>query len=115
MLYWSDRVGKGNRIFRMPRFRTMRIGTPAVAAHLLAPRPHRFDLLPGDPDVARALFHQQREELRGLVQILLALGVGERIAFAGHDQLVEREAGRIRHVPENTPPLTTRRASGARG
>ncbi|MDP1651616.1 MAG: sugar transferase [Rhodocyclaceae bacterium] len=35
-LYWSDRVGKGNSIFRMPKFRSMRIGTPAVATHLLA-------------------------------------------------------------------------------
>jgi O-antigen biosynthesis protein WbqP len=35
-LYWSDRVGRGNRIFRMPKFRSMRIDTPAVATHLLA-------------------------------------------------------------------------------
>lgn len=34
-LYWSDRVGQGNRIFRMPKFRSMRVGTPAVATHLL--------------------------------------------------------------------------------
>jgi O-antigen biosynthesis protein WbqP len=34
-LYWSDRVGMNNRIFRMPKFRTMRVGTPAVATHLL--------------------------------------------------------------------------------
>jgi O-antigen biosynthesis protein WbqP len=34
-LYWSDRVGKDNAIFRMPKFRTMRVGTPAVATHLL--------------------------------------------------------------------------------
>ena len=34
-LYWSDRVGRGNRIFRMPKFRSMRVGTPAVATHLL--------------------------------------------------------------------------------
>ena len=33
--YWSDRVGRGNRIFRMPKFRSMQIGTPAVATHLL--------------------------------------------------------------------------------
>ncbi len=39
-LYWSDRVGRHNRIFKMPKFRSMRIGTPAVATHLLA-----------DPDV----------------------------------------------------------------
>lgn len=35
MLYWSDRVGRGNRIFSMPKFRSMRVGTPAVATHLL--------------------------------------------------------------------------------
>ena len=34
-LYWSDRVGKDNQIFKMPKFRSMRIGTPAVATHLL--------------------------------------------------------------------------------
>lgn len=34
-LYWSDRVGRHNRIFRMPKFRSMRLGTPAVATHLL--------------------------------------------------------------------------------
>ena len=34
-LYWSDRVGVGNVIFKMPKFRTMQIDTPAVATHLL--------------------------------------------------------------------------------
>jgi O-antigen biosynthesis protein WbqP len=34
-LYWSDRVGRHNAIFRMPKFRSMRVGTPAVATHLL--------------------------------------------------------------------------------
>lgn len=33
--YWSDRVGQHNIIFKMPKFRTMRIGTPVVATHLL--------------------------------------------------------------------------------
>lgn len=35
VLYWSDRVGRRNLIFRMPKFRSMKIGTPAVATHLL--------------------------------------------------------------------------------
>ena len=39
-LYWSDRVGKGNKTFKMPKFRSMRIDTPNVATHLL-----------GNPDV----------------------------------------------------------------
>ena len=34
-LYWSDRVGRENKIFRMPKFRSMRVGTPALATHLL--------------------------------------------------------------------------------
>ena len=35
-LYWSARVGRNNVIFKMPKFRSMRVGTPAVATHLLA-------------------------------------------------------------------------------
>jgi hypothetical protein len=34
-IYWSDRVGKNNKIFKMPKFRSMRIDTPAVATNLL--------------------------------------------------------------------------------
>lgn len=36
VLYWSDRVGIDNKIFRMPKFRTMNIDTPAVATHLMS-------------------------------------------------------------------------------
>jgi O-antigen biosynthesis protein WbqP len=35
IFYWSDRVGRNNEIFGMPKFRSMRVGTPAVATHLL--------------------------------------------------------------------------------
>jgi O-antigen biosynthesis protein WbqP len=35
VLYWSDRIGRGNAVFRMPKFRSMRIDTPVVATHLL--------------------------------------------------------------------------------
>lgn len=35
-LYWSDRIGRNNCIFSMPKFRSMRTDTPAVATHLLA-------------------------------------------------------------------------------
>jgi len=34
-LYWSDRIGRNNQIFKMPKFRSMQVGTPAVATHLL--------------------------------------------------------------------------------
>jgi len=36
ILYWSDRIGRDNAIFRMPKFRSMRIDTPAVATHLMS-------------------------------------------------------------------------------
>lgn len=36
ILYWSDRVGRDNKIFKMPKFRSMQVGAPAVATHLLS-------------------------------------------------------------------------------
>jgi O-antigen biosynthesis protein WbqP len=36
VLYWSERVGRANKLFKMPKFRSMRVGTPAVATHLLS-------------------------------------------------------------------------------
>ena len=36
MLYWSNRVGHKNKLFRMPKFRTMRLDSPAVATHLMS-------------------------------------------------------------------------------
>lgn len=36
ILYWSDRIGVDNNTFKMPKFRSMRVGTPTVATHLLA-------------------------------------------------------------------------------
>jgi O-antigen biosynthesis protein WbqP len=40
-LHWSNRIGRGNAVFKMPKFRTMVCGTPAVATHLLT-RPERY-------------------------------------------------------------------------
>ena len=52
-LYWSDRVGRHNKIFKMPKFRSMRVGTPAVATHLLADPE-------GAPDADWQLFAQEQ-------------------------------------------------------
>ena len=41
ILYWSDRVGKNNRIFEMPKFRTMHINTPVMATHKMT-NPNEF-------------------------------------------------------------------------
>ena len=41
VLYWSDRIGRNNQLFKMPKFRTMLVDTPAIATHLL-PNPKQF-------------------------------------------------------------------------
>ena len=41
VLYWSDRVGRDNQLFKMPKFRTMLVDTPVIATHLL-PNPKQF-------------------------------------------------------------------------
>ena len=35
VFYWSDRIGRGNNVFKMPKFRSMQLGTPVTATHLL--------------------------------------------------------------------------------
>ena len=42
VIYWSDRVGQYNKIFKMPKFRTMKVNTPAVATHLIVNAEHHL-------------------------------------------------------------------------
>lgn len=99
-IYWSDRVGRNNAIFRMPKFRTMRIDTPAVATHLLAD-PQRF-LTPVGPFLRKSSL----DELPQLWSILKGdmSFVGPRPALFNQDDLV---ALRTRYGVERlTPGLT---------
>lgn len=100
VLHWSERVGRHNRLFRMPKFRSMRIGTPAVATHLLR-----------DPDawltpIGSFLRKSSLDELPQLWSILKGdmSFVGPRPALFNQDDLIalRSEAG----VHELTPGLT---------
>lgn len=99
-LYWSDRVGRGNKIFKMPKFRSMRVGTPAVATHLLADA--RSHLTP----IGSFLRKSSLDELPQLWSILVGdmSFVGPRPALFNQHDLI---AFRTEHgVHELVPGLT---------
>lgn len=84
VLYWSARVGRCNKIFQMPKFRTMRVGTPALATHLLE-NPQQF-LTP----VGAFLRKSSLDELPQLWSILRGdmSFVGPRPALFNQDDLI---------------------------
>lgn len=100
VLYWSDRIGRKNRIFKMPKFRTMRTDTPALATHLLAD-PGRY-LTP----IGAFLRKTSLDELPQLWSIFNGdmSFVGPRPALYNQDDLIALRTERGVHVL--TPGLT---------
>ena len=96
-LYWSDRVGRHNKIFKMPKFRSMRVGTPAVATHLLADA--KSHLTP----IGSFLRKSSLDELPQLWSILVGdmSFVGPRPALFNQHDLIElrTKAGVYELVP----------------
>lgn len=84
ILYWSDRVGRNNKMFKMPKFRTMRVNTPTVATHLLS-NPKQF-LTP----VGSFLRKSSLDELPQLWSIIMGdmSFVGPRPALFNQNDLI---------------------------
>ena len=84
VLYWSNRVGRHNMIFKMPKFRTMQVGTPAVATHLL------FDSSQYLTPVGSILRKSSLDEVPQLWSILVGdmSFVGPRPALFNQDDLI---------------------------
>jgi O-antigen biosynthesis protein WbqP len=99
-LYWSDRVGRINRIFKMPKFRTMRVDTPAVATHLLT-NPDTY-LTP----IGAFLRKTSLDELPQLISIIKGdmSFVGPRPALYNQDDLIALRTEKGVHLL--TPGLT---------
>jgi O-antigen biosynthesis protein WbqP len=100
VLYWSDRVGRDNKIFRMPKFRSMRTDTPEVATHLLSNSGAYLT------SIGPFLRKTSLDELPQIYSILKGdlSFVGPRPALHNQDDLV---ALRTQHgVHELTPGLT---------
>ena len=90
VLYWSERVGRANRNFLMPKFRTMRVGTPAVATHLMT------DASAWLTPVGGFLRRTSLDELPQLWCVLrgqMSL-VGPRPALFNQDDLIALRTGR---------------------
>ncbi len=100
VLYWSDRVGRRNQVFRMPKFRSMRVGTPAVATHLLTDP--KMYLTP----IGSFLRKSSLDELPQLWSILVGdmSFVGPRPALFNQHDLIDLRTGQGVH--QLAPGLT---------
>ncbi|HOD12737.1 MAG TPA: sugar transferase [Candidatus Omnitrophota bacterium] len=93
-IFWTDRIGRNNVIFKMAKFRTMRIDTPQVATHLME-NPQQY-LIPG----GEALRKYSLDELPQLFNVLKGdmSFVGPRPALFNQDDLVALRTKKGVHV-----------------
>lgn len=94
ILYWSDRVGRYNRLFSMPKFRSMRIDTPAVATHLLTQPSHY--LTPIGPFLRRTSI-DELPQLWSIIKGDMSF-VGPRPALFNQEDLVTLRTARDVHT-----------------
>jgi len=99
-IFWTDRVGRNNTIFKMAKFRTMKLDTPQVATHLME-KPEKY-LIPG----AEFLRKYSLDELPQLFNVLKGdmSFIGPRPALFNQDDLVELRTKKS--IDKLTPGVT---------
>lgn len=100
ILYWSPRVGRHGRIFQMPKFRTMKVGTPQVATDKLADPASRLTPIGG---VLRKLSLDELPQLWSVIKGDMSL-VGPRPALFNQHELIA--ARKVRGIDALRPGIT---------
>jgi O-antigen biosynthesis protein WbqP len=100
ILYWSARVGRHGRIFQMPKFRTMKVGTPQVATDKLADPASRLTPIGG---MLRKLSLDELPQLWSVIKGDMSL-VGPRPALFNQDELIA--ARKARGIDALRPGIT---------
>lgn len=96
-LYWSQRVGRQNRIFLMPKFRSMKIGTPQIATHLMNQRTNPDSFLTPVGSFIRKSSLDELPQLWSVLKGDMSI-VGPRPALFNQDDLISLRTEKNVHI-----------------